>query len=92
MYKGKCWIVTTLLLMLIFYLSSCNNSNEIGTREESLSNYILGEWSGQVDVADIMYKELGDELGIDLSPEPEYCDVSISFHEDNTYAYTVDVD
>lgn len=33
MYKGKCWIVTTLLLMLIFYLSSCNNSNEIGTRE-----------------------------------------------------------
>ena len=91
MYKGKCWIVTTLLLMLIFYLSSCNNSNEIGTREESLSNYILGEWSGQVDVADIMYKELGDELGIDLSPEPEYCDVSISFHEDNTYAYTVDV-
>lgn len=92
MYKGKCWIVTTLLLMLIFYLSSCNNSNEIGTREESLSNYILGEWSGQVDVADIMYKELGDELGIDLSPEPEYCDVSISFHEDNTYAYTIDVD
>ena len=92
MYKGKCWIVTTLLLMLIFYLSSCNNSNEIGTREESLSNYILGEWSGQVDVADIMYKELGDELGIDLSPEPEYCDVSISFREDNTYAYTVDVD
>ena len=78
MYKGKCWIVTTFLLMLIFYLSSCNNSNEIGTREESLSNYILGEWSGQVDVADIMYKELGDELGIDLSPEPEYCDVSIS--------------
>ena len=93
MNKRICGVIAILMLMVAFCLSSCSiDRGGIDVGEESLASYALGEWSGQVDVADIMYRELSDELGIDLSPEPEYCDVNITFNEDNTYVYTVDVD
>lgn len=93
MKKRRRWIIAVVLVIVLFCFSGCSG-NGIGSssEKEPLSSYVLGEWSGQVDVADIMYKELGDELGIDLSPEPEYCGVTVSFQEDQTFVYQVDID
>ncbi len=82
-------ILTTFLIAVLISMSGCGN-NRIGS--ETLSEYAVGEWQGQADVAQIMYKGLGDELGIELSPDPEYCDVSICFNEDNTCVYTIDTE
>lgn len=55
-----------------------------------LSEDIVGEWNGQIDVAQVVYKELGDELGIELSPEPAYCPIQLKFDEDNTAVMIID--
>lgn len=92
MNKRQYRVITILLLMMLCCLSACGSSIGTGEEQEPLSDYVPGEWSGQVDVADIMYQELGDELGIELSPEPEYCGVTVSFREDQTFVYQVDID
>lgn len=92
MNKIKRCVYAILLLMIVFCLGSCSsNSVGIDNGKEPLSNYVMGEWSGQVDVADIMYKELESELGVNIFPESEYCDVSVSFYENGTYLYRIDI-
>ena len=83
------FILVLLLIGTLIGLCSCGND---GIGSKTLSEYALGEWQGQADVAKIMYRSLEDELGIDLSPEPEYCDVSIRFNDDNTCIFTIDAD
>ena len=90
MSKNSCQKVTVfILLVVIFSLYGCSNNM---TSSKSLSEYALGEWNGQVDVAKIMYKSLGDELGIELAPDPEYCDMSLYFNDDNTCTMSIDTD
>lgn len=57
-----------------------------------LSETIIGQWNGELDVAQILYKGLGDELGIELSPEPAYCSVQLEFNEDKTAVMTIDTE
>lgn len=83
------FILIPLLISALIGLCSCGNN---GIESKTLSEYALGEWQGQVDVAKMMYKSLEDELGIELSPGPEYCDVSICFNDDNTCIFTIDTD
>ena len=83
------FILIPLLISALIGLCSCGNN---GIESKTLSEYALGEWQGQVDVAKMMYKSLEDELGIELSPDPEYCDVSICFNDDNTCIFTIDTD
>lgn len=83
-----------LLLTVAMSLCSCDNigGSDQETKEELLSDMIIGEWQGQADVAQIVYKEINDELGIDLTPEPEYCDIKVTFYEDGTFAIEIDID
>lgn len=78
-----------ILLLLSIVITACGCGSTAG---KSLSEYAIGKWNGQVDVAAIMYQGLGDELGIDLSPEPEYCSMDITFNEDGTYVLAVNMD
>ena len=78
-----------ILLLLSIVITACGCGSTAG---KSLSEYAIGKWNGQVDVAAIMYQGLGDELGIDLSPEPKYCSMDITFNEDGTYVLAVNMD
>lgn len=78
-----------ILLLLSIVVTACGCGGAAG---KPLSEYAIGKWNGQVDVAVIMYQGLGDELGIDLSPEPEYCSMDITFNEDGTYVLAVNMD
>lgn len=57
-----------------------------------LSKDIVGQWNGELDVAQLLYKELGDELGIELTPEPAYCSIQLEFNEDNTAVMAIDME
>ena len=61
-----------------------------GCGAKPLSKQIVGDWAGQADIAKVIYKELGDKLGIELSPEPAYCDVSVTFREDGSGEMIID--
>ena len=76
-----------ILIAVMFTFCSCGNN---GPGSEPLSEYALGEWKGQFDMAKMMYKSLGDELGIELSPEPEYCNMNISFNDGNSCIISMD--
>lgn len=84
---SKC-IIILLVMLLNVSLFSCGDSNRNG--HVPFSELLIGEWHGQLDVAKILYDELGDELGIDLYPEPEYCDTSITFSEDGSCVMYID--
>lgn len=71
-----------IVLALIFSMCSCGHAK--------LSESIIGEWTGQVDVAKMIYQELGDELGLELSPEPAYCSVTLSFDEGGEAVMKID--
>lgn len=68
-------LLLALSMILIVVMCSCG---------KPLSKSIVGTWNGQLDVAALMYNELGDELGIDLHPEPVYSSVSMVFEENGT--------
>ena len=55
-------------------------------KSPTMEQYVVGTWSGQVDVAKIMYQGLSEELGVELSPDPEYCDMTMTFNADKTCA------
>lgn len=59
-------------------------------KSPTMEQYVVGTWSGQVDVAKIMYQGLSKELGVELSPDPEYCDMTMTFNADKTCAMEVD--
>ncbi len=86
--RMACFILVVVLLLLLGGCSGLDN----GMHPERLSTNIIGQWHGQVDVAKMIYKELGDELGVELSPEPEYCDLFFEFYEDNTCLIKVDTE
>lgn len=74
------------IAFMITGLCACGITEKSVSLEES----VIGQWHGQVDIAKMIYKELGDELGIELSPEPAYCDIYFVFDEDGTYLLKID--
>lgn len=77
------------VILLVALLSGCRNfTNE--ANPEKLSDVIVGQWYGQVDIAKMVYKELDDELGIELSPDPAYCDIYFEFEDDGTSIFKID--
>ena len=83
----KAFAIITALVFSMVLLTGCSL---FGLGGKSLSDEIVGEWDGQIDVAKAIYKSLGDELGIELSPEPAYCSVQVIFNEDNTGEFVID--
>lgn len=79
--------ISVLLIVSIMIASLCSCSSK------TLSNVIIGEWSGQFDVAKLFYKELADELdlGVDVTPEPAYCTATLRFDSDNSFGLQIDI-
>lgn len=78
--------IATALAVCLFMVTGCS------LFEKPLSKEIVGEWDGQMDVSKAVYKGLSDELGVDLSPEPAYCNVKLVFNEDQTGVLSIDKD
>lgn len=78
--------LAAVLLIAAMVLTAC------GTKNAALSSVITGQWHGQLDVAALVYQELGKELGIELNPEPVYCDVTMEFRDDGTCSFMVDTE
>ena len=73
-------------------ITACCSGGSAFYKEPILSEIIVGEWNGQVDVAQMVYQDLGEELGIELSPDPIYCDVQMIFDDDGSCVFAVDVE
>ena len=83
--------VAFFLITLIFLNSACGVKSII-KKEKPLSETVIGQWDGQLDVAKFCYKELGEELGIDISPEPVYSNMYLYFYEDGRFLFKIDID
>jgi hypothetical protein len=77
--------LTAMLLMI-----ACLGMTACGSRP--LSERIIGEWEGELDIAAILSKELSSQLGFDIPLDPKKCDVSLNFNEDGTFSMEIDVD
>lgn len=70
-------IVSSLLLMT---MAACG----ISAGKVSPSDMVVGEWKGEYDVVPIVYEEINNELGFDISMEPVYAGMYFTFNEDGT--------
>lgn len=86
--KGRKFRIIVVSILLVTLLTGCRGF----INNDKLSDVIVGQWCGQVDVAKIVYKELGDDLGIELSPEPVYCDMYFEFDDDGTVDIELDLE
>lgn len=82
--------VALLIIVIMIGVSITSCGGTWADSEASFSEYVVGSWSGQIDMAKFLYKGLGDELGVELSPESEYADVGIIFSEDGTFVLEFD--
>ncbi|MBQ6502058.1 MAG: hypothetical protein IJI87_12035 [Mogibacterium sp.] len=73
---SKTYIVL-LVTITLMGLAACG-SEDIAADNIRLSETIKGEWYGQVDIAKMIYQTISDEIGIELSPNPAYCDVMLA--------------
>ncbi len=85
------YIAFLLAIILFFTLNGCGVNN-IFTKDKKLSEVMLGQWNGELDVAKFCYKELGEELGIDITPEPKCCEIYLYFYEDGRFLFKIDID
>jgi len=89
--KMKKSIIISVLVLVMTMFTACGSGEGVLHKNSVLSEIIVGEWYGQVDVAQMVYHDLGKELGIELSPEPVYCDIKMVFNEDGFCAFIIDV-
>lgn len=78
--------IATALAVCLFMMTGCS------LFKKPVSKDIIGEWSGQMDVSKAVAKGLSDKTGVDLSPEPAYCNVKLVFNEDQTGVLIIDKD
>lgn len=90
--KIKRSAVFSVLILAMFMFTACGSADSVFHKEPVLSEIIVGEWYGQVDVAQMVYRDLGEELGMELSSEPVYCDMKMVFNEDGSCTFIIDVE
>lgn len=83
-------VVVAIVVSLLMAFASCSSNDENKILDPSL--FIVGQWVGEFDVSQMLYEELSEEVGFDISPEPVYSNVYIVFNEDGTCYMELDTD
>ena len=88
MKMKKCLVVVLTFVMLLS-LTACGGSGK--SNDGGSVPSVVGDWGASVDFGTLLKESLGDEFeDLELAEGEQMLNIDMSFHEDGTYAISID--